>query len=631
MVNQSNNFPFQRHALALALALVTNSGSTHASSLEINDGTLTLNENTIYSTGNISNIDQSQLTFNNISLTSDSIISNGGDVIINGVISGDGIAGALTQSTTDGSSIAIHSGTITLDGNTIALANQLNSNQGQLVLSQISGLTVLTESSVSLSGVISGLTLESQMDVSGTCTLTNAINNANTDTDTDGAGGCPAGNGADVLNLAANKTYLLKAVDNNFAGPNGLPLVTSEITINGHNAAIKRSNATGIDDFRILQVANNGKLTVNDLKVTGGSLSVNNQYGSGILNNGQLTLNNTKVFHNNGVSSSGVANMYHSSLTMSNSMVLNNTGASGSGVINFPGSNATITNSTITGNISTQGFSSGVFNSGVMTLTNSTVSGNRTQTNWGTAGIVNHSNAVLTLNHVTVFGNGIDAGDVAGISNSGTLILANSIVAHSKNGSDCYTDNRYGGKTLFQGQTIIGDGSCNPPLSGDPKLGALLDNGGPTYTFALRNDSPAINGASGECPATDQRNVSRPQPAQGRCQIGAFQQVLKIPSSVKTLVDFYNQQVNNQTIVGYGLNSGSKINAIRNQLLAAGDYKNNQLNLQACSQLYTTLTRLDANNSPTPYDYITGSQVSVLVDNINSLRADWQCNSSLIK
>jgi len=53
--------------------------------------------------------------------------------------------------------------------------------------------------------------------------------------------------------------------------------------------------------------------------------------------------------------------------------------------------------------------------------------------------------------------------------------------------------------------------------------------------------------------------------------------------------------------------------------------------LQACSQLYTTLTRLDANNSPTPYDYITGSQVSVLVDNINSLRADWQCNSSLIK
>ena len=628
MVNQSNSFPFQRHALTLALALVTHSASTHASLLEINDGILSFNDNSLYSTGNISNTDQSQLTFNSISLTSDSIILNGEDIVINGVISGDGVANALTQSTIDGASLTIKSGTISLDRNTVALANQVNSNQGQLVLSQISGLSVINENAISLSGVISGVTLASQIDVSGTCTLINAINNANTDSDTDGSGGCPAGNGADVLNLAANKTYLLKAVDNNSAGPNGLPLVTSEITINGHNAAIKRSSAAGVADFRLLRVANNGNLTLNDLKLTGGSLTGNNEYGSAIINSGHLTLNNSKVFLNKGSVASGIANMYQANLMLNNSMVLNNTGASGSGIANFPASIASINNSTIAGNVSTQGSFAGITNTSIMTLTNSTVSGNRSQNSWGTAGVENARNSILTVSQTTIFGNSIDEGNAAGIDNGGTLVLANSIVA-GRHSTNCYTDNRYGGTISFQGQTIIQDGSCNAPLSGDPKLGALVDNGGSTYTFALRNDSPAINGVSGECPTTDQRNVSRPQPAQGRCEIGAFQQVLTIPSSVKTLVDFYNQQVNSQTIVGYGLNSGSKINAIRNQLLAAGDYKNHQLTLQACSQLSTTLTRLDANNSPTPYDYITGNQVSVLVDKINSLRTDWQCNSSL--
>jgi hypothetical protein len=62
-----------------------------------------------------------------------------------------------------------------------------------------------------------------------------------------------------------------------------------------------------------------------------------------------------------------------------------------------------------------------------------------------------------------------------------------------------------------------------PGAVGDPLLGALGSNGGPTETMVLAAGSPAIDQVpSGPlCPATDQRGVSRPVgPA---CDIGAFE------------------------------------------------------------------------------------------------------------
>ena len=66
---------------------------------------------------------------------------------------------------------------------------------------------------------------------------------------------------------------------------------------------------------------------------------------------------------------------------------------------------------------------------------------------------------------------------------------------------------------------------------GDPMLGQLASNGGPTQTIALLPGSPAL-GAGGACtdpasvPAnepllTDQRLL--PRPSGGPCDIGAFQ------------------------------------------------------------------------------------------------------------
>jgi hypothetical protein len=63
---------------------------------------------------------------------------------------------------------------------------------------------------------------------------------------------------------------------------------------------------------------------------------------------------------------------------------------------------------------------------------------------------------------------------------------------------------------------------------GNPQLGPLQNNGGPTPTRALLPNSPAINAGSPEpqngsfpCAPRDQRGVVRP--AGGQCDIGAYE------------------------------------------------------------------------------------------------------------
>jgi CSLREA domain-containing protein len=73
----------------------------------------------------------------------------------------------------------------------------------------------------------------------------------------------------------------------------------------------------------------------------------------------------------------------------------------------------------------------------------------------------------------------------------------------------------------------FGDRTCPSTFSaGDPKLGTLQDNGGPTPTMALGAGSAAIDQISttvGGCPGRDQRGVLRPAPTGGECDIGAYE------------------------------------------------------------------------------------------------------------
>jgi hypothetical protein len=171
--------------------------------------------------------------------------------------------------------------------------------------------------------------------------------------------------------------------------------------------------------------------------------------------------------------------------------------ADGGGLYN--GGTLAVTGSTLAGN-SAAGYNGdgvgGIFNDeGTLTVSNSTLSGN---TGYSGGGIYN-SYGTLTVSNSTLSGN-----NYAAIANlHGTLTLSNSIVAGNA------------------GDPLSGFIDANHNLiGGNPLLGPLQDNGGPTKTRALLADSPALNaGDTAQLGVADQRGVVR----SGGVNIGAYQ------------------------------------------------------------------------------------------------------------
>jgi hypothetical protein len=303
------------------------------------------------------------------------------------------------------------------------------------------------------------------------------------------------GNGqANSINLATNGTYTLTTIDNSgYYGPTGLPVIISQIAINGNGATIQRSNASGTPDFRIFLISNGpSRLTLNGVTIGGGQGG--GFSGAGLLNTGYLLLSN----------------------------------------------------STVTQNIGVNGDGGGIFNyCGTLTVLNSTISHNTSLSGYGGGGILNLSSyclATTTIINSTIFENRAAApsgfqgrGDAIAdaFSPAGSVVLKNSIVASPTQGlgSACYA-----GLWASLGNNIAGDASCGFTGSGDlnstnPMLGPLANNGGPTQTHAPLYSSLAIDAVpladctddKGSPVATDQRGISRPQGA--NCDIGSVEVV----------------------------------------------------------------------------------------------------------
>ncbi len=297
-------------------------------------------------------------------------------------------------------------------------------------------------------------------------------------------------------------------------------LINKDLTINGPGAdllTVQRSSASGTAASRIFEIAANRNVTISGLTISNGK--VNNAAGGGILNAGTLTLNNLAVSGNTADLSGNGAGIYNNFGTLS------------------------INNSTISGNLVGNSFGAGsgggIYNQGgTLTITNSTLAGNKAVAAGGGTdsggGIITNVGTV-NLTNATIAGNMADAGGGVWNLNGGSVTSIDTIIARNTASSGPDID----GTLTSQGFNLIGDrsganitpaqssdeiGTAGAPL--DPRLGVLQNNGGPTDTLALMNDSPAIDaGYDAVAPPTDQRGVLR----SGTSDIGAFEFIGSLP------------------------------------------------------------------------------------------------------
>ena len=294
----------------------------------------------------------------------------------------------------------------------------------------------------------------------GFCTLREAITAAKTNTASGPAAGeCPPGIGADNIELSANLTYTLDEVDNINSGNNGLPLITTEITISGNGATVERSSLPATPQFRIINVASSGILVLIDITLKNGDAGSGS--GGAIRTDGSVSISNSSITQSVGNSGGGIQNEASGRVEISDSTVSSNT-ASVAGSISNLGT-MDIKNSTVSGNA--DGF--GIDNFSTLALTNVTISGNSRG-----GGISNFG--ALTLTNSTVSGNSATFGGInggaAGIRNGGTAELVNTIVAANLSGGDCS-----GAAVISLGHNLDSDGTCNLTATGDhPNADPLL-------------------------------------------------------------------------------------------------------------------------------------------------------------
>jgi len=191
-----------------------------------------------------------------------------------------------------------------------------------------------------------------------------------------------------------------------------------------------------------------------------------------------------------------------------------------------PVAQVVVTRSTFSGNVASgaNGRGGGVAAvTGEVRVHNSTFSGNAADVSGGG---VHTSTGGVFLRHATVVGNSAPTG--ANVTTGADLDAFGSVVAGATGGGgDCAVT----GTTVSAGSNVGGDASCgfgggpgDRPDVGDPQLGPLADNGGPTPTRLPSATSPAagaVPAAACTVFAEDQRGVARPTGA--ACEAGAVE------------------------------------------------------------------------------------------------------------
>jgi large repetitive protein len=357
----------------------------------------------------------------------------------------------------------------------------------------------------------------------------------------------------------ANETSILLAnsIDLTCAGGGDLGRNSATaLSIDGNGFSIRQTCA----GERVMQKAGTGALTLNGVTITGGTNSSGN--GGGILSSGPVTLTDSVVTGNTTAVNGGGIATNPGTLTITNSSVTNNTAGDDGGGANVQGGALNVTESTFSDNTATNGSGGAAFRDGStggdvmlvrstlndneaptpgqgsgaidslrpLTAINSTVTGNSGNTG-GLAQAGSGQN--LTLVYSTVAGNTSISNGAANLAKaSASIVSFGSVIGLPQGGPNCSFS---GATTASNGFNFSDDASCgllgtgDTQNGGDPGLGALGNNGGPTQTRLPQPDSPLVDAIpAGSCQAdgaagitTDQRSL--PRPALNGCDIGAVE------------------------------------------------------------------------------------------------------------
>lgn len=386
------------------------------------------------------------------------------------------------------------------------------------------------------------ITVDSADDTTGTgaCTLRDAITAANTNAV---VGGCAAGDDATSIDTD------LDGAGDVFGDEIGLS------GISGQTISLASSLPAIIQNTGIVgaSVTVDGGGSVQPLSLTSATSalrldSITVQNGSAINGGGLYVTDSATLAVSNSTFTSNTASGYGGGIHMglratlwveASSFSSNSAGNGGGGIYIDRFNNAYVERSTFTGNTAS-GVAGGLGGNygGLISVRGSTFIGNSAGTVGG--GVYGHGGYGSTLSIVnsTLSGNTASTtGSAAYVKRFVTFDVRNSILANSA-GSNCHIDGSNNNTITFM-NTLVEDGTCDVVdgvdgnLTGDPLLGLLRDNGGPTLTIEPLEGSPVLDAAvvegDGSCAGefTDQRGETRPRAADesgsSDCDLGAVE------------------------------------------------------------------------------------------------------------
>ena len=360
--------------------------------------------------------------------------------------------------------------------------------------------------------------------------------------------------------------YTLTTADNETPGsngqngPNGLPSITSTLTIKGTGAdatGIARPLSSSPPFFRLMHVSASGNLTLQGVKLSGGFCVCD---GAGLYNDGGAVNVTDSIFAQNGALGTGGLASIAGTVNIEGSRFTRNGGnLGGPGGLSLYGGTASITKSTFdhngAGTAGAMDLCGGCFgaNAGTLTMTDSAITDNDCVL-CTSGGIAIRSGFTVTITNSTFARNGGGLDDALAIFNGGTLHLAsvtfannidtsgpsllhgtptlltetgatttieNSILALT---SSLTTQDCSGVVTSLGHNLIANPAGCNinlqlSDLVGDPGLDTFQDNGqSGNGHFPLLPSSRAIDTGAVLCPKWDQIGQRRIK----ECDTGAI-------------------------------------------------------------------------------------------------------------